>query len=180
MNIPEKDQGSGPLKPCPFCGGNDLEFTYTTHYGHGDSTFSHARVMCKSCKGAKGNGFYYGTTPDYENNITWRFKVDTSGRVYPALTTSYVDSGSGAPSAMVSGSIYMRTDSSRTVDLSPVWVGVGGVSALSLPLQVVRSTTTVGRPSAPAAIGTMMFDTTLGKPVWWNGTNWVDATGTVV
>lgn len=24
------------------------------------------------------------------------------------------------------------------------------------------------------------FDTTLNKPIWWNGTNWVDATGATV
>jgi peptidoglycan/xylan/chitin deacetylase (PgdA/CDA1 family) len=29
-------------------------------------------------------------------------------------------------------------------------------------------------------VGDMVFDTTLGKPIWYNGTNWVDATGTVV
>lgn len=29
-------------------------------------------------------------------------------------------------------------------------------------------------------LGNMIFDTTLNKPVWWNGTNWVDATGNVV
>lgn len=28
------------------------------------------------------------------------------------------------------------------------------------------------------SIGTMYFDTSLGKPIYWNGTNWVDATGT--
>ena len=27
-------------------------------------------------------------------------------------------------------------------------------------------------------IGTFFFDTTIGKPVWWNGSKWVDATGT--
>ena len=29
-------------------------------------------------------------------------------------------------------------------------------------------------------LGAMSFDTTLGKPIWWNGTNWIDATGTIV
>lgn len=29
-------------------------------------------------------------------------------------------------------------------------------------------------------IGTRCFDVTLGKPIWWNGTNWVDSTGTSV
>lgn len=29
-------------------------------------------------------------------------------------------------------------------------------------------------------VGEMYFDTTLSKPIWWNGTEWVDATGTTV
>lgn len=29
-------------------------------------------------------------------------------------------------------------------------------------------------------IGMSFFDSTLGKPIWWNGLSWVDATGTVV
>lgn len=29
-------------------------------------------------------------------------------------------------------------------------------------------------------IGDQVFDTTLGVPVWWNGSNWVDSTGTAV
>lgn len=30
------------------------------------------------------------------------------------------------------------------------------------------------------SIGFQYFDTTLGKPIWWNGTGWVDATGSNV
>jgi hypothetical protein len=46
----------------------------------------------------------------------------------------------------------------------------------------VSATTTVARPAGLAAgdAGTMVFDTTLGKPIWWNGTVWKDATGTTV
>lgn len=29
-------------------------------------------------------------------------------------------------------------------------------------------------------VGFCFFDSTLGKPIWWNGSNWVDATGTTV
>lgn len=29
-------------------------------------------------------------------------------------------------------------------------------------------------------VGYMLFDKNLGKPIWWTGTNWVDATGTAV
>lgn len=39
---------------------------------------------------------------------------------------------------------------------------------------------TVDRPPAPGLTGRSMFDLTLGRPVWSNGTDWVDATGTVV
>ena len=35
------------------------------------------------------------------------------------------------------------------------------------------------RPDTPS-VGMPFFDTVLGKPIWWNGTAWVDATGTEV
>jgi hypothetical protein len=35
------------------------------------------------------------------------------------------------------------------------------------------------RPSDPK-IGTMIFDATLGKPIWFNGTEWVDSNGTQI
>ena len=28
--------------------------------------------------------------------------------------------------------------------------------------------------------GAIFFDETLGKPIWYNGTNWIDATGAIV
>jgi hypothetical protein len=37
---------------------------------------------------------------------------------------------------------------------------------------------TASRPGAQLTVGQVFFDTTLGFPVWWNGTTWVDATGT--
>jgi len=47
------------------------------------------------------------------------------------------------------------------------------------------SGTTGARPTLTANgtalfVGTGYFDTTLGKPIWWNGTVWKDATGTTV
>ena len=36
------------------------------------------------------------------------------------------------------------------------------------------------RPASGVQVGGMIFDTTLGKPIWWNGTNWVDANGNTV
>jgi hypothetical protein len=45
----------------------------------------------------------------------------------------------------------------------------------------IGAVATGSRPSASTAgAGACMFDTTLGKPIWSNGTIWVDATGTTV
>ena len=39
--------------------------------------------------------------------------------------------------------------------------------------------TTEQRPDTPK-LGQSYFDTTLGKPIWWTGSNWVDALGETV
>lgn len=124
-----------------------------------------------------GNGFFYGTTPDYEDNVTWRFRVDPNGDVFPRLNFSALTSGNGAPGSLGTGYTYMRADSDRAVDLAPLWVGIGG--AIVAPAQIARIVTTAGRPSSPTG-GQMFFDSTIGKPIWWNGSNWKDATGATV
>ena len=45
--------------------------------------------------------------------------------------------------------------------------------------QHYTSSTTAARPTVTAT-GYLHWDITLGKPVWWNGTVWKDATGTTV
>lgn len=43
----------------------------------------------------------------------------------------------------------------------------------------VEQGATAARPAfADVEVGTEFFDTTLGKPVWSDGTAWVDSTGT--
>lgn len=43
---------------------------------------------------------------------------------------------------------------------------------------VIRQGATTDRPAAASIYaGFVYFDTTLGKPIWYNGSNWVDATG---
>jgi hypothetical protein len=53
-------------KPCPFCGGNKLSFTYKSEYGHGESGFSNARIICGDCSGSKGDGHNYGSPSDLD------------------------------------------------------------------------------------------------------------------
>ena len=45
--------------------------------------------------------------------------------------------------------------------------------------QARQGGTTSNRPSSPNNYE-FYFDTDLNKPIWYNGTDWVDATGTVV
>lgn len=50
-------------------------------------------------------------------------------------------------------------------------------------LMAARFGTTGNRPTAPAIglyEGFFYLDTTLGKPVWWTGSAWIDATGASV
>lgn len=54
----------------------------------------------------------------------------------------------------------------------------------NLLTSIVHIGTTQQRPVLGVTdMGVTYFDTTLatnGKPIWWNGSNWVDATGTAV
>jgi hypothetical protein len=40
--------------------------------------------------------------------------------------------------------------------------------------------TTTARPTTGLQIGQQYFDTTINRPIWWDGTNWINAAGTVV
>lgn len=44
---------------------------------------------------------------------------------------------------------------------------------------VPNSMATTQRPLTDVPIGYSYFDTTMNKPIWWNGSNWIDAAGTV-
>lgn len=44
---------------------------------------------------------------------------------------------------------------------------------------VTRNSTTALRPTS-SVLGESYFDTTVNRPVWWNGTNYQDAAGNVV
>ena len=47
------------------------------------------------------------------------------------------------------------------------------------PFAINDTGATTARPTGQA-VGYQYFDTTLNKPIWYNGTNWVDSTGTTV
>lgn len=56
----------------------------------------------------------------------------------------------------------------------------GSLINLTAPLSPMTAETS-GRPSASSVpVGSHIYDTTLKKPIWSDGTNWVDAAGSVV
>ena len=50
------------------------------------------------------------------------------------------------------------------------------LTAISTPQNGI----TAARPAENLQIGQFYFDTTLGYPIWYDGTDWVDSSGTVV
>lgn len=56
-----------------------------------------------------------------------------------------------------------------------------GVTAFGNPVRTVRAFATGARPAVSSLpVGSDIYDTTLHKPIWSDGTNWRDAAGTVV
>jgi hypothetical protein len=47
-------------------------------------------------------------------------------------------------------------------------------------INIPDSGTTANRPTAGLQVGQFYFDTTLGIPIWYNGTVWKNASGTTV
>jgi hypothetical protein len=58
----------------------------------------------------------------------------------------------------------------------------GQVDNITQALTIPDSGTTANRPTENLQIGQFYFDRTLSPsiPIWWNGTNWVNASGTTV
>jgi hypothetical protein len=52
--------------------------------------------------------------------------------------------------------------------------------AVAIPASGTTANRPVGTTQAPLVIGQYYFDTTIGRPIYWNGTNWINAAGTVV
>jgi hypothetical protein len=47
-------------------------------------------------------------------------------------------------------------------------------------LYIPASGTTANRPTDRVQIGQFYFDTTINRPIWYDGTNWINAAGTIV
>ena len=52
--------------------------------------------------------------------------------------------------------------------------------AVAIPASGATADRPVSTTRSPLTIGQYYFDTTIGRPIYWNGTNWINAAGTVV
>ncbi len=118
--------------------------------------------------------------------------VKESGYYFPVLPGSWLNTGSNFPvqkrgtlrvcnvestvtEDLVQTYTVIPTNSSeRTRIFSRTYFGNGGHWTDWKELAINQSGTTTGRPVNNVA-GDAYFDTTLGMPVWWNGTAWVAA-----
>jgi hypothetical protein len=51
------------------------------------------------------------------------------------------------------------------------------LDAFNLNVTVPNSGTSANRPTSRLQVGEVYFDTTLGVPLWWNGSYWINALG---
>lgn len=63
----------------------------------------------------------------------------------------------------------------NTIDAANVQIQQA-INTLSTPSAGI----TAARPSTGLQVGQFYFDTTINRPIWWDGTNWINAAGTVV
>lgn len=113
-------------------------------------------------------------TQDIANNTSGR--VTTFGIVHDLNTAAFSDGAA----------LYSSATGTLTTTVTGSFVGyvlnsnANAGTVLALPSSKDQlDGTTAARPTT-VPLGLMYFDTTLGIPVWWNGTNWVNASGAVV
>lgn len=119
-----------------------------------------------------GEGMIIGiATHDIANNSNG--VVTTFGLVRDLDTSSFTEGDRLYSSS--TGTLTTSVTSSIAGTVANVHATQGTVLAHALSLDVVDDTT-ANRPTT-VSTGFMYFDTTLGQPIWWDGAQWVDATG---
>ena len=122
-----------------------------------------------------GEGTIVGVmTHDLVNNSNG--KAATFGLVRDINTSAFSDGAQLYASA--TGTLTTTLTSSRVGFVVNAHPSQGAI--LVLPARRTHGSGTTAERPTTIITGFMYFDTTLGIPVFWNGANWVDATGSVV
>lgn len=142
------------------------------------------------CDAGGGNGFFFQKLDSVtkEKDAVTVAKIDHVGLMYPGYgdgttpvqnSSAYVKQLNVTHTSLTAGSIGINNTTNWNIDARPIQVGREAATTGVMSVQMIHARGTGSRPSSPS-VGQMYFDTTLGKPIWHNGANWVDATGTAV
>ena len=109
----------------------------------------------------------------------------TQGQTVFTLTTISYVVANNTLSVFVNGSRQVNgvnyTETANNVITFATGLNAGDVVQFSTVLSAIpsyyQSGSTANRPTIGLMTGQFYFDTTLGLPIWWNGTIWVKATG---
>jgi len=125
--------------------------------------------------------FAEGSVPSTPAAGFWRayfktdgmYVIDDAGVEYGPIVAvpDASDTAAGIVELATNAEVATGTDALRAV-----------TPAAAASVYIAQTAVATGsRPSASTAgAGATVFDTTLGQPIWSDGTNWVDATGTTV
>ena len=145
---------------------NYVTFLRCTGYGV-DTNYQNTRFVLINC--LCFNNWYYGsgtmtnqTTPNRIRTFSFKdgLDVDTS------INFKYLNSLSYS-----ANSLYLNASNVLTWRFTD--------TSKTAPIAMIKLGNSADRPSSPLA-GEMYYDWTVGKPIWWTGTVWIDATGTTV
>lgn len=99
--------------------------------------------------------------PDGTNGWLMTDRTDVDGRLF---WQTFIPMAKSDPM----GNVYFRRWTGTAWD---AWTCLG---------ERTGSTNMLNWSTTPKYVGACVFNTTLGKPVWWNGTAWVDAMGAAI
>lgn len=122
------------------------------------------------------NCVYTGSYPAWAANI-----AVNQDDIYKATggTVVYVFKALNAGTTGATEPSWNKGVKLTTIDNDITWECIGSYYGDWAYIQPLLSGKTTQRPSNPP-VGFRYFDTDLGKPIFWSGTQWVDANGTAV
>ena len=117
---------------------------------------------------------YYALSPDDDKVTSVYISIDSEQQINPYTLT--FPSTKIIPQVLltdyISGSTYSTINSEDSINSA-----IGKLEAGIKSLTTNSYGDTESRPSDNITVGYKYFDTTLNKPIWWNGTKWVDYNG---
>ena len=97
--------------------------------------------------------------------------ADTDNKIGPLRPSK-------APNLLVAPVDYSQTYQDQLTNALRLYFNQ--VDSFTQAISIPDSNTTTNRPADSLLIGQVFFDTTLGLPIWWTGSKWVNASGTAV